>query len=396
MTGDVLVAGGGVAGAAAALAAARAGCSTVLLEQRSLLGGTGTAGMLSTICGLYAGGPSAPDATLNPGLPREIAHLLLERAPGRAPERRGSAWVLPYCRRDLAQVLEGLCGREQNLAVVLETVVVGVEAAGGTVTGVAADCGGARKTFRPKAVIDCTGNGVLSHLAGAASGLAPSSERQLAGFTARVSGIRAEDGALPLMVPYALARAVQAGRLPRLMRFTTFSPGSAPGEGYLKFSADPGAGEQDIRSAAERAVEDLRQQVPAFREAAITGMSDGVLEREGRRIEGEYVLTEQDVLGCRKFDDGVARNAWPIELWDRERGPGLRHLPDGEWYDIPFRCLMVKGFANLLTAGRCISVTPQALGSTRVMGACMALGEAAGRAAASLAATGSYPAFRKA
>jgi hypothetical protein len=119
----------------------------------------------------------------------------------------------------------------------------------------------------------------------------------------------------------------------------------------------------------------------------------GILQREGRRILGEYVLTEQDVLAGRKFPDAVARNSWPMELWDAARGTRYRYPPDNDYYEIPFRCLQVRNFSNLLTAGRCISVSHEALGSTRVMGACLALGDAAGQAAAELAKTGHYPVF---
>jgi hypothetical protein len=90
----------------------------------------------------------------------------------------------------------------------------------------------------------------------------------------------------------------------------------------------------------------------------------------------------------------MAKNAWPIELWDREKGTVYRYVPPGDHYEIPFRCMTVKGFSNLLTAGRCISVTHEALGSTRVMGTCMALGDIAGQAAAGLVRTGKYPEYR--
>jgi hypothetical protein len=116
-----------------------------------------------------------------------------------------------------------------------------------------------------------------------------------------------------------------------------------------------------------------------------------VLEREGRRVRGEYTLTKDDVLLARKFSDGIVKNAWPIELWDRLKGTVYKYVPRGDYYEIPLRCLMVRNIANLLTAGRCISVTHEALGSTRVMGACMALGDQAGKAAAYRVKNGKYP-----
>jgi hypothetical protein len=108
-------------------------------------------------------------------------------------------------------------------------------------------------------------------------------------------------------------------------------------------------------------------------------------------VLGDYVLTKEDVLSARKFPDGGVKNAWPVELWDRAKGTVYRYVPRGEYYEIPFRCQTVKGVPNLLTAGRCISVTHEALGSTRVMGTCMALGEQAGKAAAYYVKHGNFP-----
>ena len=96
------------------------------------------------------------------------------------------------------------------------------------------------------------------------------------------------------------------------------------------------------------------------------------------------------MLGAAKFHDGVVKNSWPIELWDRNRGTVYKYLEPGEYYDIPFRCLKVKGLSNLLCAGRCISVSHEALGSTRVMGTCISLGEQAGLAAAHYVKKGKY------
>jgi hypothetical protein len=243
-------------------------------------------------------------------------------------------------------------------------------------------------------VIDCTGNGDVAALAGADFELSPESERQLAGFTIRVSGLLEGDDTLSLKVPYHCARAVERHILPQSLRFTTFTPGDTPGEGYIKMSLTGEDTPDRDRHALENAqalIAYLVQVMPAFRGARITGTSLKVLDREGRRITGDYMLSEEDVLAARKFPDAIVRNAWPIELWDRTKGTLYRYVPRGDYYEIPFRCITVRGMTNLLTAGRCISVSPAALGSTRVMGACMALGEQAGRAAAYFVRNGEYP-----
>ncbi len=102
---DVLVAGGGVSGVPAAVASARAGCSTVLIEKEREPGGTGVRGMLRTICGLYLNGAVGPAGTLNEGLVREIVSLLMARSPQRTARKIGRVFILPYESSDLQEVL---------------------------------------------------------------------------------------------------------------------------------------------------------------------------------------------------------------------------------------------------------------------------------------------------
>ena len=100
-------------------------------------------------------------------------------------------------------------------------------------------------------------------------------------------------------------------------------------------------------------------------------------------VIGRYQLTRDDVLSGRKFEDGVARASWPIELWQEgSHGATYEFLHDGSSYDIPLRCLQARDLDNLFVAGRCMSATHEALGSARVIGTCLAAGEAVGRAAA--------------
>jgi hypothetical protein len=392
---DVFVAGGGVAGVAAAVAAARKGCSVVLAERTERLGGIGTRGMLRSICGLYQNGDTEPAETLNSGMARDIVSMLRERAPHHKVRKIGQVFVLPCASSDLELVLLSLCKAERSLTLVLDCAVTGVMQASQRISGVALDRKGLQHNVVPRAVVDCTGSGEVAFLAGAEYWLAGAEELQLAGVTVLIKDLSASDQALAIKVPYVLAKAVEQGELSPAMRFTTFSDGDRPDEGYLKFSVDGGTGldrEQQVRDEIEKAIGLLRERLPAFQKVSVGQMS-GVLPREGRRICGEYVLTEQDVLSARKFPDGVVRNSWPIELWDRSRGTSYRSVPAGDHYEIPFRCLQVKGFGNLLAAGRCISATHAALGSARVMGTCMALGDIAGQAAAELAMKGRYPDF---
>jgi hypothetical protein len=127
----------------------------------------------------------------------------------------------------------------------------------------------------------------------------------------------------------------------------------------------------------------LRAHVPGFEHAALiaTGVQIGV--RESRRIRGDYLLTTEDVLEGRKFDDAIARGSYPVDIHNPAgSGTVIRELRPGESYDVPYRCLCPMGLTNLLVAGRPVSADHGAHSSLRVMPIAMAIGEAAGVAAA--------------
>ncbi len=392
---DLLVVGGGVAGVCAAIAASRSGVRTTLVERRAFLGGTGYVGMFHYLCGLYLNGETIPVKPLNSGLTQEIVGLLRNKTPEKSVQKIGQVYVLPYNTNDLQDVFKDLLDAEHGITVLLNTAATAIKAENGNIRNVSLEDPGGTLTITATMVIDCTGNGDVAAMAGAPFELSPVDERQLAGFSIQVCGLVHDDGLLSIKVPYWCAQAVERGILLPAMKFTTFSYGSSPGEGLIKMSLD-GEDTPDRDERARKYAHDLLvflgQFVPAFTHARIAGTSHNVLDREGRRITGDYILTEEDILTARKFPDAIVKNAWPIELWDRSKGTTYTYVQRGDYYEIPFGCITVKGISNLLTAGRCISVSPAALGSTRVMGTCMALGEQAGLAAALYIEDGEYPA----
>ena len=126
----------------------------------------------------------------------------------------------------------------------------------------------------------------------------------------------------------------------------------------------------------------LKQNVPGLENSYLMDTGTQVGIRATRRITGEYVLTKEDILSFKKFSDAIAKNNYPIDIHspDDKNGKWIP-LPEGEYYDIPYGCLIAKGIDNLLVAGRCISATHEAQGSIRIMPVCVATGEAAGKAA---------------
>lgn len=381
---DVLVAGGGVSGIAAAVSAARGGSHTILVEANGFPGGTAVNCMHRYICGLYSSAPALPDDTLNGGLADEICAELKKLAPGTKPVKMGKVYLFPFTTGNFVGVLRSLSEKEKNLEIFYETKIVSINTESGFIRSAFAKRTGEELQVSTRIVIDCSGNGTVIRLSGADYDISPAQERQLAGFCFKIKRIKDSGDMAPVSVPYFISQAVIEKKLPLYLKYTKFYRDETEDEGYCLISV-PSGNRPGTREEAEKTavmVHDiLKKTIPSFRDSDISGMSSEVAEREGIRLKGEYILTGEDVLSGRKFHDGVVKSSWPIELWERDKGPTYGYLEPGDWYEIPLRCLKSRNIKNLYCAGRCISASREALGSARVMGTCISLGEQAGLAA---------------
>ncbi|MBC7289403.1 MAG: FAD-dependent oxidoreductase, partial [Armatimonadetes bacterium] len=260
--------------------------------------------------------------------------------------------------------------------------------------------------FRAGVVVDCTGDGDVAVFAGAdyqigrpLDGLCqPATTMVLVGGLdmERIYQYMRQDPRMRRL----LAAAIEAGEMEpfeTVMHGFVADP-ALPGYAYVNDTAirrvrctdprDMTRAEIEGRRQAWQLVEVLRKHLPGAEAAQLIATAATVGVRETRRIIGDYMLDVHDVLNCRQFEDGIARNAFIIDVHDPEKGDNwnIRHLPKGGWHHIPYRCLLPRGLENILVAGRCVSATHEALASIRVMAQCMAMGQAAGTAAA-LAAT---------
>jgi hypothetical protein len=136
----------------------------------------------------------------------------------------------------------------------------------------------------------------------------------------------------------------------------------------------------------------FRRRSPRFRDAYLVKMAAQIGVRESRRVMGEYVLTVDDVLEACKFEDGIARSRYPVDIHSPTgEGTVIQRLPPGEYHEVPYRCLLPRNVDNLLIGARCISATHEAHSSLRVMPVVAGIGEAAGVAAAWAARGGTFP-----
>jgi hypothetical protein len=199
-----------------------------------------------------------------------------------------------------------------------------------------------------------------------------------------------------------IQEAVREGKYPLTVSQGLVIPTFRPGEAIIKMSslarngraldgsliADITYAELKGRKDAQITMEFLNKKIPGFAGAFLSDSAFQVGIRETRRIVGRYVLTQEDVLAGRTFNDAVCLCSWPLELWEVGTEPRMVFLPEGSYYGIPYRSLLSREISNLLVTGRAISMDHGALASARVMGPCLAEGQAAGRACALALASG--------
>jgi hypothetical protein len=402
---DVVVVGSGSAGSTAAVAAARHGARTLLLEKLPFLGGVSTA-VLDTFYGLYTPG-SRPRKVVG-GLADEVVAGLRRLGPVlERPNTYGAGTGITYLAEHLKVVWESLVGGAGAM-VLLHAFVQDAEVRDGHLRRltVATKAGLARATAR--VVVDASGDADVCHFAGLGYELAGDLEpAQSLTTTFRLVNVDTERrraiGTERLHELMRQAAASGAYDLPRrdgsdhvtpvegmTATIMTRLPSARRDGGRVRNATDPVLLTEAELAGRRQALEYVRflvDRVPGYERARLAALSTQVGVRETRRVHGDARLTADDVLAARQFDDQIGLCGAPIEDHHGGTGTTWRYLPDGQAVGIPFGTLVARDAANVLVAGRCFSATHDAHASVRSMGQCMAMGQAAGTAAA-LAATG--------
>jgi glycine/D-amino acid oxidase-like deaminating enzyme len=387
---DVLVVGAGSAGSTAAIAAARTGATTLLVDRFGFLGGTSTA-VLDTFYAFYT--PGSQPQKVVAGIPDDVVGRLTERGMAfERPNTYGAGTGITYDPETLKRVWDELTA-EAGVRVLLHSFVFGVETEDGRVVSVDVATKSGVRRIGARVVVDASGDADVCALAGAPYE-APGDDVQSLSTVFRVAGVdvaRAE--AVPKQELWALMREARDSGEYALTRIEG-SIHRTPHEGVMMAlmtrvrSVDAtdveqlSAAEREGRRQAHEYFRFLRERVPGYERAVLVSTSPAIGVRESRRIVGEHVLTADEILSATRFDDQIARCGAPIE--DHHAGDDTRwlYLEDGATYGIPFRCLQPQRLDNVLVAGRCFSATHDAHASARSMGTCMAMGQAAGTAAA--------------
>ncbi|MEO8288168.1 MAG: FAD-dependent oxidoreductase [Chloroflexota bacterium] len=397
---DVLVIGGGSAGAAAATAAARTGADVALVDRMGYLGGTG-ASVLDTFYGFYC--PGEGERKVVGGIPDEVVGRLEERGAAiKRPSTYGAGTGITYDPELLKVTWEELVVGS-GARVLLHSFFVDTISEGGAVRGAVVANKAGLWQIRARVVVDASGDGDVAFHAGARYEDWRTVPVQSLTTTFRLGNVDVQraSNVKKGQLWDLMAGAVASGdyHLPRVegsVHVTPYKGIMATNMVRLHVDdpTDPvqiSAAEIEGRRQALEYHRFLRDCVPGYEHSVLLSFSTYIGVRESRRIIGDYWLTRQDVLSVRKFEDAVAMCGAPIEEHHAGSDTRWEYLPQGAAYDVPYRCLLPHGVDGLLLAGRCLSASHDAHASVRSMGQCMALGQAAGLAAAQAASNRQSP-----
>lgn len=415
---DVVVCGGGVAGVAAAVAAARKGAKTLLIERGGMLGGTATAGMCASFVGT--------DRKIIRGIYAQIVERMQRISPVIISDPM--TFDPETMRTVLTELLE-----ESGSQLLLHTAICAPVVGDGQVKGVVLSGKSGMFAVLAKVIVDATGDGDVAAQAGASFGQGRQEDgvcqpmsvlfrmggvdvRALLGFVREhpeefyedpimknidleqdppciclrgmFSAIRREKEEKTLYLDHGSVGIICMPRQGDVLMNATEVRGLDPVDPFEKTKA-----ELEGRKQTLSIVHFMQRNVPGFENAYLIDTGSEIGVRESRRIIGEYVMTREDILENRRFDDAIAYNSFPMDFHGTVSQPHGNVMIYGErsGYSIPYRSLIPKELEGILVAGRCISATHEAHASIRNMPACMATGQAAGAAAAIAAAQGVEP-----
>lgn len=390
---DIVVAGGGAAGVIAAVAAARNGAKVMLVESQNCLGGSRTATGVDTFYGFFMPGDN-PRKIVGGIADEVIERLGIEKAVFARPNTYGAGNGLTYDVETLKVIFEDLV-LKAGVKLLLHSFVCAVESDKGTVQSILIANKFGLSRIKAKMFIDTTGDADIIAQTGA--DFHPLEEgEQLQSLTTiffmgnvdieRASQIK-HDQLVELM-----EEANKSGEfiLPRI----DGSFHRTPHPGVIQANmvrvgnidaTDPyqlTAAEVEGRKQVQQYVNFLKAKVAGFEKAFLINTGQHIGVRETRRIVGHYVLTEEDVVEGRKFSDAIACCGAPVEEHHGGKGTRWAYVKGDGVYHIPYRSLVPRALDNVIVAGRCLSATHGAQASARNSAQVMAMGQAAGTAAA--------------
>ena len=412
---DVCVCGGGPAGTAAAVTAAKNGAKVVLIERGVTLGGLQTGGLVYPAMPTKIRDSDTPYIT---ALNKRMAMHGINVNFTDDPEALNGGDARQYPPEMLSFIYDELCA-DYKVEILYETTLVGAKTANGKITTAIIHTVEGLCAVEAKIFIDATGDALLSRLAGVPSvrGSDKTGRNQKMSFRFEMGGVeemkvykffvkKLKDGWCESKPPaFEFAKTthtekfyfegIQRGEVTKddvayIQAFTILGkPGTmsmnCPEVSPFLYSAtsaiDRSKAIQQGRIMIRRLANFFVKNIPGFKNAYLSREASLLGVRESWRIRGKYYMTGDDYFNAQKFPDAVCRSAYPIDVHDEDLSLS-KHLQRGEFYEVPYRALITNEFSNLLVAGRCISTSFSAQAAIRIQPTCMSMGEAAGIAAA--------------
>lgn len=397
---DIIVAGAGPAGICAAVSAARQGARVALIERYGVVGGNLTAGYVGPILG-----------SVGPGTMRDEVCGLLGVKDNDWIGEQGNAHDFEEAKFTLAD----LVAKESNIDVFLQTAVFDVIKDGNVVKGLVCASNEGPLRFEAPVTIDCTGDGIVSFMAGAEVGKGREDGlMQPVTLEFTIDGVDEERGLICIgdvdnvelngqrFLDWCKDRAAE-GKIPEKLAAVRLHPCVEKGRRQVNttqvnrvditrieqiFPAD-----YELRQQINLLRDFLRENLPGYENIKVIGSGTTTGVRESRRIMGDYVIDADELSVGKRFPDVIVHDA--LFIVDIHNPDGAGQAEDKiqycQPYDLPYRCFLPKGLEGLMVAGRCISGTHRAHASYRVMSICMAMGEAVGIAAALSVQNGCTP-----
>lgn len=405
-TFDVVVLGGGPAGITAATAAARGGASTLLIERYGFLGGMGTAAGVTNFCGLFANRFGTIEQVVH-GITDDLLARMDALGGLKAPHTVfGKISAQAYDTAAYKIAADALL-LDAGVRILFHALAAGAVVDGSNVAALLIETKSGRQAVEGRVFIDGSGDGDLAAWAGVPTEIGaehgalmyPSTMFRINDVAPELARNRGWDSFPALMA----AAEERSGRsFPRKTpiirpqnheiewRVNLTQVANADGSAVNGTDAEQlSYGEIEGRRQIGNAFSMLRDAIPGFANSYIVDIPPQIGIRETRRVVGDYVLTEEDVLSCASFDDTIGVNGWPVE--DHVAGDVIfrwQDIPGSRGFNhLPYRMLLPKGVDNLYVVGRCASMTHGGQSAARVSGACFVMGEAAGVAAATVAAS---------
>lgn len=389
---DILIVGSGISGFAAAISAAKENKKVVLIEKSNSIGGDSTQTNVGTICGSFLRSFSGQAKFVGYPFCNDFLNEVQSNYPTSKPSLyHEGLYIIPYEWTALQELMKVRL-KDHNITVLTDTELISIHEDQNEIQSVTVRNTTQFVDIKIKSIIDCSGNGIVSALGNLS--LIQNKNYQAASQIFRVKGIEIDsEFTLNMSIKRMMMQVIKEKNWPESYLSLSTVPESLHNQvADLKLTlpeiiTDSIEENKAIQAKAHQRILEilptLKQNIVSFKNASLEYIFPSLGVRVQQRSKGKYILTEEDVLSCRKSEQGIAIGMWPIEEWTNDGKLHLDHFEIDNSYDIPADCLISDEVSNLYFAGKNISATSRAIASARVMGTGLQTGYAAGKLACS-------------